>query len=166
MNLHIVEDKNAQSDFGYKKIEHYRIFVKESVFKEMMKSEYRKPLNWFVMLYQVIKVMIILFCQSAILSACITFIWGVFLLGEGKPSLERAITSTEVFEIASILLSLFKIVLISIIIMTLAIRGYATLNIFSSGAVDAPNNVFTQHIFYKLQQQAMAIEEGKRNEMA
>lgn len=165
MNLHIVKDKEAQSDFGYQKIEHYQIFVSESIFKKMLKTECKKPYNWIMMFTQIVSMVISLCNQAFIASSVITFTLGLFIFGSDSP-IDTVFTSTMFFEAAQMLLSIFKITFTLSVISILIIRGLMKgRNVFPHTKL-APNNIFTQHIFHKLQLQAIAIEEEKKNEMA
>ena len=46
MSLYVVEDSEAKDEFGYRKVEQYRIYVKRSVYHKMLKEEMKKPSNW------------------------------------------------------------------------------------------------------------------------
>ncbi|MGX2956897.1 hypothetical protein ACWIYZ_07375 [Ursidibacter arcticus] len=165
MSLHIVKDKDSQCEFGYKKIENYQIFVSESIFIKMLKAECKKPYNWLIMAYQIIRMAMSLLGQAMLNSAVLTFILSLFIWGSEKP-IDVAFTSTMFFDNYQMLLSIFKSIFILYVMAVLVIKGVNQIKLYPSYSRSAPNNIFTQCIFHKLQLQAIEIEEEKKNEMA
>lgn len=163
MNLHIIKDEQAQSDFGYRKVEQYQILVKESVFKQMLKMEYKKPRNWLIMLLQVFRMAFSLFSRSFFASCAITFFIMLFSLSTSEAK-EVYISANVLVEMMAVYFDIFKIVMVLFVIMDLCRFGISGVR----RTTLAPNNAFTQHIFQQLCEEAAKLEESKneKNDVA
>lgn len=150
MNLYIVADREAQDDFGYQEIKHYQIFVKENVYKQMLKAEMKKPMNWVRFLYSLMLLFGKVFIEAFMASLSLTFFYFIWSLNQGVEWQEIAIDALEIVKLLTILF-----ILSWFIVKTNFLKHYRypfTL---------AANNAFSQAIFDRLNQRANELEATK-----
>ena len=150
MNLYIIADKEAKDDFGYQEIKHYQIFLKESVYKQMLKYELKKPKNWGKFLYSLFLLFLRVFIQSAMLSLSVTFFYFIWSLNQ----------SIELQEVATNALVNFKLFLVIFVLLWFIIRTNL-LKHYRYPFTLAANNAFSQAIFERLNQRANELEAMK-----
>lgn len=164
MNLYIVKDKYAESEFGYKKVEHYQIIVKQSVFRKMLVAECKNPRNWLSMTSQLVGMIFNLLSTVLFTASSLTFIFLLFFFGVEPTEATRNATAIQLYQESW---AIFKMIFVFCLILVLCIRGlklYWQPTFFPAYFEQASNNAFTQQIFHKLTEQAMAIEAEKKNE--
>lgn len=150
MNLYIVADKEAQDDFGYQEIKHYQIFVKESVYRRMLKAEMKKPMNWVRYLYSLILLFGKVFIEAFMASLSLTFFYFIWSLSQGVEWQEIAIDALEIVKLLTILF-----ILSWFIVKTNFLKHYRY------PFALAANNAFSQAIFDRLNQRANELEATK-----
>lgn len=167
MNLHIIDDKQAENDFGYKKIENYQIFVKKSVYRKMMIQEYKSLRNWLWFIYSLIMVISELILNSVILgflfSLIVTLLEGDFgslgvesLANIFGKEVRDSITILDLYELIFIYKLKLKFFIILAFIFQLLLMVVNVKN-----GVKVNNNAFSRQVFYKLHYQAAELEGNK-----
>lgn len=153
MSLYVVEDYEAKDEFGYKKIEQYRIYVKRSIYHQMLKEEMKKPSNWLRWGQSVFSLLARLFMYAVIFSSCTTFLCSLWLLSNGQP----------IQEVATSMLGVSKMLFVLYFIMWFV--GQAAVFSINRNVGLAKNNVFSEVVFYRLSERANQLE-AQKNEKA
>lgn len=149
MSLYVVEDSEAKDEFGYRKVEQYRIYVKRSVYHKMLKEEMKKPSNWLHFGQSVFSLLGNVFMYAVIFSSCITFLYFLWLLSNGQP----------MQDVATSMLGVSKMLFVLYFIMFFVAQTILFLLNRKGGL--AKNNAFSEVIFYRLSNRASQIEAQK-----
>lgn len=157
MKMTIIEDQIAQSDFGYEEVKDYHIYVKSSVYKQLLKQEFKSPKNWLRMSWSVFRWCISLVyetffnaCLATIGSYVLAILWFSYANGQVL-SPEIVLTQADV----ALFVSAFYQWFMCLLIISLTIKTVK----LSKGQVYS--NIFNHKIFCNLQQQAYQLEAKK-----
>ena len=159
MNLYVVEDSQAQDNFGYRKIQQYQIFVKKTVYHQMLKTELKKPLNWLMWGWQVLRLFASVIGQALIGSTIVAWLHSLFLLTSAHTSYE-VVTVQDIQEMVLQYFELFKIYVVLFVICNFTLR-FSMPSKRNQFYALAPHNAFTQRIFQTLHQQVVQLDEAK-----
>lgn len=166
MNLNIVDDTHAEKDFCYKKIGHYQIFVKKSVYQKMLFQEYKSIRNWLFFIFSLVIGFLNVAVKSLVaglfLSIVVTLYFGDFgelgveslanMLGK---NIQDLVTVSDLYELIFAYELKLKVFILIAFILELFHMG---LYVKNNGVA---NNTFTQQVFYKLHHQAEELEAYK-----
>lgn len=159
MRMTLIDDDKAQDDFGYQEIKQYHIFVKKSVFKQLLIQEMKKPKNWWLMVVQCLMLIARFFGvalkQSFFLALFLFIAWDLINRINGTPiMISPAITLKH-----SDLFGFLNIYYQSFCLMGIYLIVFKGVKLFQG---DVFNNVFSQNVFSRLHQQAMNLDEINR----
>lgn len=160
MRINLVEDNEAQNDFGYKEIKQYHIFVKKSVYKKMLIQEMKRPMNWLNMLLTWV-ILISRFVgkvleKSFFITLLLIFVWAGLNSYYGTPIFFQGTALTH--DNVESFLQLYIQVAILTAILSIALNAK---KIHKNEVFD---NVFSRNVFFRLHDQALALEHNKETQ--
>lgn len=159
MNVTIIEDSMAQNDFGYTEIKQYQIFVRKSVFNQLLKQEMKQPKNWLKMGYQVSNLIIKIICESVLYGFFAAFLLTLLaFVTQDKGSISEIGEMVTLVTMVKLFLILFSQLFFVMMIYVILIKRREHIK------GDVFRNAFTEKVAQSLYQQVIAIEEQKNSQ--
>lgn len=154
MRMHVIDDDKAQSEFGYQEIKQYHIFVKKSVYKQLLKQELKKPLNWLKFSWQVMRLLARFIGRTFVNTFFVTLglFMGYLVLnganGHAVLSPEMVVTHNNVATFIALFIQMFGVVgVIGILVNGVRISKNEVFN-----------NIFTEKMFNHFHQQVLLLD--------
>lgn len=156
MNVKVIDDDVAQNDFGYTEIKQYQIFVKKSVFNQLLKQEMKQPKNWLKMGYQVSNLIIKIIFESVLYGFFAAFLLTLFaFVTQDRGSISEIGEMVTLVTMVKLFLILFSQLFFVMMIYVILIKRRKQIK------GEIYDNAFTEKISQSLTQQVIALEEKK-----
>lgn len=156
VNVKVIDDDVAQNDFGYTEIKQYQIFVKKSVFNQLLKQEMKQPKNWLKMGYQVSNLIIKIIFESVLYGFFAAFLLTLFaFVTQDRGSISEIGEMVTLVTMVKLFLILFSQLFFVMMIYVILIKRRKQIK------GEIYDNAFTEKISQSLTQQVIALEEKK-----